>query len=106
MEKATTYDLEQATKQGTILEIWVDGQKYGALVNIGQKPTFGAQKTQIEAHILQFNGEIYGKKLHLELHFFLRNEKNFKSGEELSQQIQADLTEYNQFLNKENKENP
>ena len=29
MEKATTYDLEQATKQGTILEIWVDGQKYG-----------------------------------------------------------------------------
>ena len=29
MEKATIYDLEQATKQGTILEIWVDDKKYG-----------------------------------------------------------------------------
>jgi len=83
--------------------VWVDDQKFAGIANVGKKPTFPCQNAQIEVHILQFKHEIYGKKIHLELHFFLRKEKLFKSGEELSYQIQVDLTEYKQILKKENK---
>ncbi len=77
---------------------WVhlNNQKYPAVANIGKKPTFSGQKTQIEAHILDFKQDIYGQNLHLELNFFLRKEKAFSSGEELSRQIQQDLEIFNQ----------
>jgi len=83
--------------------VWVEGQKYAGIVNIGKKPTFPTKKPQIEVHILQFSQNIYGKKIHLELHFFLRKEKLFKSGEELSSQIHMDLTNYKRILKKEKK---
>ena len=65
-----------------------------AVVNIGVRPTFhdaeSGQQT-IEAHIIGFSGDLYGKSLKLELWSRLRDERAFDSPEELAAQIQRDI---------------
>jgi riboflavin kinase/FMN adenylyltransferase len=63
---------------------------YPAIVNFGVKPTFQGVKPLFEAHIFNFNKEIYGKKIIIELLDFIRAEKKFSGIEELKTQIQQD----------------
>lgn len=64
--------------------------KYKAVVNFGIKPTFANNKPLFEAHIFEFNQDIYGKKITVELLDFIREEKKFSSIEELKNQIKID----------------
>lgn len=70
----------------------VDGQVYKAAVNIGNKPTFHADyPICVEAHLIDFDEDLYGKYVRL---FFLRkirDEKKFAGAEELMAQIASDL---------------
>jgi riboflavin kinase/FMN adenylyltransferase len=68
---------------------FIDGKK--CVVNIGSRPTFGAGQSQIEAHILNFNGNLLGKTLALDLFFYLREEKQFSDVEGLKLQIKKDI---------------
>ncbi len=64
-----------------------------AAVSIGRNPTFteaGAPVT-IEAHLLDFAGDLYGRRLRLELSDWLRDEQRFDSVEALIAQIAADV---------------
>lgn len=63
----------------------------GGAANIGVKPTFGGGEVTIEAHLFDYSGDLYGKRLRVEFLERLRAEKRFGSANELSAQIARDL---------------
>lgn len=70
----------------------VDGERYKAAVNIGYNPTFTEEKrTTVEAHILDFEGHLYGRKLLLSFIERIRDEKKFDGPGSLVEQIRRDV---------------
>jgi riboflavin kinase / FMN adenylyltransferase len=71
----------------------VHGKTYAAAVNIGVRPTFthGDEITHVEAHLLDYSGDLYGEYLKLEFVEHLRNEQKFSSIDSLVKQIYADI---------------
>lgn len=72
-------------------DIIIKGKKYKASTNIGTNPTVEHDGIKIEAHILDFNEDIYGEIVELELLDFVRPELKFNSVEELFEQIAKDV---------------
>jgi riboflavin kinase/FMN adenylyltransferase len=62
-----------------------------AAVNVGRRPTFDGEHTTVEAHLLGFTGNLYGRRLRLEFVERLRLEQRFEGKEALREQIQADV---------------
>lgn len=71
----------------------VDDEAYTAVTNIGSRPTVGGHQVRAESWILDFSGNLYGKKLTLEFIKFLRPEQKFDSLEQLQAQIRQDANE-------------
>ncbi len=69
----------------------VDDRVYPAIGNIGVRPTFDGGERSIEAHLLDFQGDLYGKRIKIELIARIRDEKKFASAEELSKHIAEDI---------------
>ena len=69
------------------------GEWMPAMLNIGTNPTFQRQQTTIEAHIIGFEGDIYGRKGRVEFGRKLRDEQRFESVEALQKQLEADKKE-------------
>jgi riboflavin kinase/FMN adenylyltransferase len=71
----------------------LNGQFYRVALNIGLRPTVAAARPQlrVEAHLLDFNGDLYGRELELELGVKLRDERRFDSPGELREQIGRDV---------------
>ena len=68
-----------------------EGKKYRAMINVGARKTFDDNEKKIEAHIIDFNQNIYEKKLTLFFASYLRQQIKFSSLEELSNQLNKDL---------------
>jgi len=70
----------------------VDGTVYRTIVNIGRRPTVDADGAPItvEAHLIGYSGDLYGRALRLELLRRLRDERRFASVDELALQLRAD----------------
>lgn len=66
------------------------GEWMPAMLNIGTNPTFQRQQTTIEAHIIGFEDDIYGRKVRVEFGRKLRDEQRFESIEALQKQLEAD----------------
>lgn len=64
-----------------------------AAVNIGSRPTFDGEhaKNWVEAHLLDFSGDLYGQHISLDFYERLRGEQRFAGVEELLQQIRRDI---------------
>ena len=71
--------------------VHVGGGTYSAVVNVGVRPTFGETTLAVEAHLLDFTGDIYGHAVRLELLERLRDEMRFPSVEELKAQVARDI---------------
>ena len=69
-----------------------------AAVNVGRRPTFGGGRTTVEAHLLDFDGDLYGRALRLEFEERLREERTFPGPEALVAQIRSDLVEARRVL--------
>jgi riboflavin kinase / FMN adenylyltransferase len=69
----------------------VDGAARPAVVNVGVRPTFGEARRTIEAHVLDWNGDLYGRWLELELVARLRGEERFAGVDALRAAIAADV---------------
>ena len=69
-----------------------------AALNIGFRPTLatGAPELRVEAHLLDFTGDLYGQELEIEIGEKLRDEQKFGSLEELKAQIARDIAEAKQ----------
>lgn len=70
---------------------FVDDREYIAVTNIGTRPTVGGGQVTVEAFLLDFDGDLYGKTLCLAFYRFLRPEKKFDSLEDLQASIQKDI---------------
>jgi riboflavin kinase/FMN adenylyltransferase len=72
----------------------INGHAYRVALNIGTRPTvaFGPQ-LRVEAHLLDFSGDLYGAELEVEIGAKLRDERRFGSPAELREQIGRDVVE-------------
>jgi riboflavin kinase/FMN adenylyltransferase len=61
------------------------------VVNLGMRPTFDPPQLRIEAHLIGWSGDLYGKLLTVSLQHRLRSEMAFKSVDELVAQIRQDV---------------
>ena len=90
---------ELIPKDGIYAVLALLGNKiYKGAVNIGIAPTFHTNKRAVEAHIINFKQNIYGKKLKIEFIQRLRGEKTFKSVEGLASQITRDVEKVKKIL--------
>lgn len=76
----------------------MNGQHYKAVANIGTRPTVNGEGFLLEAHILGFNGDLYGERLRVKLLTFIRPEVRFNSMEELKMQIMKDTQTVKRIL--------
>ena len=61
-----------------------------SVTNIGVRPTFGGEKVTVETNILDYNADLYGQKVCVEFHSFIRPERKFESPDALMAQIKRD----------------
>ena len=76
----------------------VDGREYPAVTNIGTRPTVSGHHATVEAWLLDFDGDLYGKEMTLLFYAFLRSEQKFDSLEELKAQIAEDIAQTRTIL--------
>ncbi len=70
------------------------GAEYGVVTNVGRRPTFKESDPVLaEAHLFEFEGELYGRRVELHFLHHLREERRFGSVEALKRQIEADAAE-------------
>ncbi|MHB1567493.1 MAG: bifunctional riboflavin kinase/FAD synthetase [Acidiferrobacter sp.] len=67
-----------------------DGGHHAAVANVGRRPTFGSGRPLLEAHLLDFAGDLYGQVLTVRFHRKLRDERRFASLEDLRAAIADD----------------
>tara|TARA_B110000914_G_C15466710_1_gene448618 strand:+ start:225 stop:1160 length:936 start_codon:yes stop_codon:yes gene_type:complete len=73
-----------------VIKTIIDAVLYTGMMNIGFNPTVKGKYQTIEAHLFDFNKDLYGKKVTIELLFFLREEQKFNSIEDLIIQLKLD----------------
>jgi len=83
---------ERAMPRHGVYAAWVEaeGQRHKAVVNVGTHPTFEQSHPQIEAHLIDYAGNLYGQELRVHFVAYLRPEMRFESAEALIAQIQRD----------------
>lgn len=79
---------------------WIGTERHMAATNIGVNPTFTPDKrtVNVEAHILDFDRDLYGQELKLEFITRLRDELKFDSVDSLLAQIHADIAKTREIL--------
>lgn len=79
---------------------WVDGKAYAAVTNVGTRPTVGGHQCRVEAWLLDFEGDLYGRELTLEFLEFLRPETKFPSSVALQAEIRKNAEQTREFFAK------
>lgn len=74
-----------------VVQVDVAGKRYNGVANIGRRPTVGGVGIQLEAHLFNFSGDLYGQWMTVTPLHKLRDEQKFASLQELRQQIQQDV---------------
>ncbi len=64
---------------------------YPSAISIGRAETFGKNKRQVESHLLDFQGDLYGKTVRVELARRIRSQRKFETADDLVKQIQQDI---------------
>lgn len=71
----------------------IDGKSYAAAVSIGTNPTFHDRRLHVEAHLIGFSGDLYGRTIRVELLDWLRDQWKYNGVEPLKKQLSRDLEE-------------
>jgi riboflavin kinase / FMN adenylyltransferase len=67
--------------------------EYAACTNVGVAPTFGRAESRVEAHLLDFEGDLYGRVVDVSFVRRIREERRFSGIDELEEQIERDVEE-------------
>lgn len=68
------------------------GNSHKAVINVGRRPTFDLENSVlVEAHIIQFQSDLYDQYITVQLEMFLREERAFSSASELKRAIEQDI---------------
>ena len=77
----------------------LDGARLPCMLNIGSHPTLPGGGHRVEAHLLQYEGDLYGRRAAVETVHFLRGEQKFSSPEALRAQLEYDAARSLALLN-------
>ena len=94
--------IDIASGTGDIAKLFLGKTKIGqseyfCIINFGPKPTFEDLEQSLEAHILDYDGNIYDEALSIEFLCKIRDQIKFKSIEELKNQINEDKIRANEL---------
>jgi riboflavin kinase/FMN adenylyltransferase len=73
------------------VRIFIEGVVHRGVVNIGRRPTFGGAEYVVEAHVLDYEGDLYGQTIELDFVERLRSEQKFNGVDELVAAIRKDV---------------
>ena len=68
-------------------------KEFAACTNVGVAPTFGRAESRVEAHLLDFEGDLYGRVVDVGFQERIREERRFSGVDELMGQIRRDVEE-------------
>lgn len=93
---AIEIEVDKPSIEGSVTNV----QRYKGVLNVGVRPTFDAPGGQLrlEAHLFDFDADLYGQEITLIFHWFLRSEQKFASIDQLIAQITADATQARAML--------
>lgn len=74
------------------------GPSFGAMVNLGRRPTFLGNELRCEAHLFDFEGDLYGQEIQIDFLRMLRPERPFPSVAALMEQLARDEAEARRVL--------
>ncbi len=86
-------------KQGVYaVKVFIDGEKFSGMLNIGTRPTLNGNKQTIEVNVFNFNKIIYDKVIKIVFYERIRNEQNFNTLPLLKEQLIKDKIRVNTIL--------
>ncbi len=68
----------------------VNGKAYKSIINYGARPTFDLEEKLVEAHLIGFGGDLYGKEIEIQFLDYMRDIQKFESAEKLIEQLKVD----------------
>lgn len=71
-----------------------NGASYSAIINVGARPTFGVEERKTEAHLKDFCGDLYGKRIRVFPEVYLRPVATFDTEQKLVLQLKKDKREW------------
>ncbi len=80
-----------------VVEAEVDGERRRGVASVGFNPTFGENSLGVEVHLFDFDGDLYGKAMSVFFRDRIRDERKFKSADELTRQIAKDVQYARQY---------
>ena len=77
-----------------------DGSRHPCAINIGRRPTFyeHAEQSLLEAHLIDFDGDLYGVQVAVSFVAFMRSERKFEGIDQLAIQLKKDVDEARKLL--------
>jgi riboflavin kinase / FMN adenylyltransferase len=77
-----------------------DGSEHPCAINLGRRPTFyeHADHSLLEAHLIDFTGDLYGEAAHVRFVGFLRSERKFAGIDALAAQLKHDVESARRLL--------
>jgi riboflavin kinase/FMN adenylyltransferase len=94
-------DPQQALPPDGVYATWtyIDGNAHQSMTNIGRRPTFDGGKRTVEVYILNYQGDLYGQELRVDIIERLRGEERFDTAGELKKQVAEDIKQGRAILN-------
>jgi riboflavin kinase/FMN adenylyltransferase len=74
-----------------VTETVVAASRYPSVTNVGRRPTFDAQDTTVESHLIEYEGDLYGESAEIRFLARIRGERKFSGAADLSDQIARDV---------------
>ena len=75
-----------------------DGSEQPGVASLGVRPTFDPPQELLEAHLFDFDGDLYGRKIEVALHAFIREERKFDSVDALVAEMRDDEAKARKLL--------
>ena len=75
-----------------------DGSEHPGVASLGVRPTFEPPRELLEAHLFGFDGDLYGRKIEVALHAFIREERKFESADALVAEMRNDEAQARHLL--------
>lgn len=71
--------------------VWHEGERFRGMANVGSRPTVNGTEMRLEAHLFDFDGDLYGREVQVKFKRHLRGERKFGSLDELKAQLALDM---------------
>ena len=67
-----------------------DGSEHPGVASLGVRPTFEPPQELLEAHLFDFDGDLYGRTIEVALHAYIRDERKFETPDHLVAEMRSD----------------